>query len=160
VLVLVGGEAEAAVTYAPHYRLYISPLGGGGSRVGWYFPHCDYFDAGYREAMEYVAAHAEPGAEVSSELAYAMIMPPYRPSLLYAERAGRYDLLHTLPRRGRGCVSSRVCYVVVQVGRLYLTNQAMVAHLADRVPWHVERIRGASVVKVYRLEPGEPLPSE
>jgi hypothetical protein len=29
------------------------------------------------------------------------------------------------------------------------------------VPWHVERIRGEEVVKVYRLEPGEmPFPDE
>jgi Dolichyl-phosphate-mannose-protein mannosyltransferase len=152
-LVLVGGEAQAAVEHGPHYRLYISPLGGGDREVTWYFPHCDYFDAGFREAIEYVAAHAEPNAEVSTEIDW--------PSRLYAERAGRHDLEHTLDRRGRGCRLGRVCYVVVQTGRLYFLNQEAVANLARRTPWHVERIRGEDVVKVYRLEPGElPFPGD
>jgi 4-amino-4-deoxy-L-arabinose transferase-like glycosyltransferase len=160
VLLMVGGEAQAALTYAPHDRLYISPLGGGEARVGWYFPHCDYFDAGYREAMIYIAEHAEPGAEVSSELAYKTIMPAYPISALYPDLRGREDLLHTQPRPDRACLSGKVCYVVVQVGRLYLSNEAIVAALAKRVPWHVEQIRGVDVVKVYRLEPGEHLPTE
>src|SRR6185437_14428434 len=37
-VLLVGVEAEAAVTHAPHERLYISPLGGGDAKVTWYFP--------------------------------------------------------------------------------------------------------------------------
>jgi 4-amino-4-deoxy-L-arabinose transferase-like glycosyltransferase len=150
---LVGGEAEAAVTHAPHERLYISPLGGGDRNVTWFFPHCDYFDAGYREALQYVAAHAEPHSEVSSEIDW--------PSRLYAERAGRHDLIHTIMRAGYACRLERVCYVIVQTGRLYFFNQEAVANLASRVPWHVERIRGEDVVKVYRLEPGEmPFPEE
>jgi hypothetical protein len=157
-LVLVADEARAAVEYAPHYRLYISALGGGGARVNWYFPHCDYFDAGYREAMEYIGARAEQGAEVSSELAYHMKMPDYVPSRFYVE--GRDDLLHTLPRQGRGCVSGRVCYVVVQVGRRYFHNEKIVANLAQRAPWYVVQIRGLDAVRVYRLEAGEQLPAD
>jgi hypothetical protein len=121
--------------------------------VTWFFPHCDYFDAGYREAIQYIAAHAEPASEVSSEIDW--------PSRLYAERAGRHDLIHTIMRRGYTCRLERVCYVIVQTGRLYFLNQEAVANLASRVPWHVERIRGEDVVKVYRLEPGEmPYPDE
>jgi hypothetical protein len=160
-LVLVGGEAEAAVTHAPHYRLYISPLGGGDRNVTWFFPHCDYFDAGFREAALYVAAHAEPGAELSTELAVPYTGSGEVTSRLYPDRAGRADLVHTIMRRGRACRSGRVCYVVVQTGRLYFLNQDGVAYLARRTPWHVERIRGEDVVKVYRLEPGElPYPDE
>ncbi len=146
-LCAVGGEAQAAVTHAPHYRLYISPIGGGDREVTWYFPHCDYFDAGFREAIQFIAARAEPHSEVSTEIDW--------PSRLYAERAGRYDLIHTLMRRGYTCRLERVCYVVVQTGRLYFLNQEAVANLARRTPWHVEQIRGEDVVKVYRLEPGE-----
>src|SRR6266403_1210886 len=87
VLLLPGAEAFAAVEHAPHYRLYISPLGGGDARVQWYFPHCDYFDAGFREAVQYVAAHAEPDAELSTEIDW--------PAKLYAEKAGRQDLQQT-----------------------------------------------------------------
>jgi len=151
-LVLIGTEAWASFSHAPHQRLYISPLGGGDARVTWFFPHCDYFDAGFREAVQYVAAHAEPGAELSTEIDW--------PAKLYSERAGRGDLLQTLVRRGRGCQSGRVCYAIVQTGRLYFLNQDAVALLAKREPWHVERIRGEEVVKVYRLLPGEsPFPA-
>ena len=153
VLALPGAEALASLEHAPHYRLYISPLGGGDSAIAWYYPHCDYFDAGFREAVQYVAAHAEPGAELATEIDW--------PARLYAERAGRADLLQTLDRRGRACRSGKVCYVVVQTGRWYFLNQAAVANLSRREPWHVERIRGEDVVKVYRLLPGElPFPGE
>jgi 4-amino-4-deoxy-L-arabinose transferase-like glycosyltransferase len=153
VLLLPGSEALAALEHAPHYRLYISPLAGGDERVQWYFPHCDYFDAGFREAVRYVAEQAEPGAELSTEIDW--------PARLYADAAGRPDLSLTLVRRGRACRSGRICYVVVQVGRLYFLNQDAVAHLARRTPWHVERIEGREVVKVYRLLPGEtPFPDD
>ena len=152
-LLLPGGEALAALRHAPHYKLYISPLGGGDAQVQYYFPHCDYFDAGFREAVQYVAAHAEPGAELSTEIDW--------PSELYTGEAGRPDLLQTLVRRGRTCRSGHICYVVVQAGRLYFLNQDAVANLSRRAPWHVESIEGREVVKVYRLLPGEaPFPDE
>jgi hypothetical protein len=133
--------------------LYISPLGGGDENVDWYFPHCDYFDTGFREAIKYIAAHAEPGAEVSTEIDW--------PARLYADQAGRSDLLQTLNRRGRACLSGKVCYVVVQTGRLYFLNEDAVRNLARRTPWHIEQIRGRDVVRVYKLLPGEnPYPDE
>lgn len=153
VLLLPGAEAWAAVAHAPHYRLYISPLAGGDERVQFYFPHCDYFDAGFREAVKYVAEHAEPGAELSTEIDW--------PAQLYANQFGRGDLLQTLVRHGRACRSGRVCYVVVQAGRWYFKNQDAVENLAHRAPWHVEQIRGRDVVRVYRLQPPEsPFPDE
>jgi hypothetical protein len=153
ILILPGAEAAAAIAHAPHYRLYISPLAGGEDRVQWYFPHCDYFDAGFREAVQFVSRYAEPGAELSTEIDW--------PARLYAEAAGRPDLRQTLVRRGRTCRSGRVCYVVVQTGRLYFLNQEAVENLSRRTPWHVERLDGREVVKVYRLLPGEmPFPDE
>jgi 4-amino-4-deoxy-L-arabinose transferase-like glycosyltransferase len=153
ILVLPGMEAVAAVSHAPHYRTYISALGGGDEKVQWYFPHCDYFDAGFREAVRYVARHAEPSAELSTEIDW--------PARLYAEEAGRPDLVQTLVRRDQTCRSGRTCYVVVQVGRLYFLNRDAVANLSRRTPWHVESIGGREVVRVYRLMPGEmPFPDE
>ena len=84
-----------SLVHAPHYRLYISALGGGDSQVQWYFPHCDYFDAGFREAVQRVAMSAQKGAELSTEIDW--------PAKLYAERAGRSDLRQTLVRRGQAC---------------------------------------------------------
>jgi len=153
VLLLPGSEALAAIAHAPHYRTYISPLGGGDARLQWYFPHCDYFDAGFREAVDYVADHAEHGAELSTEIDW--------PAQIYLDAAGRRDLQLSLMRHGRACHSGRVCYVVVQVGRLYFVNEDAVANLSRRTPWHVEQIGGRDVVKVYRLLPGEvPFPDD
>src|SRR5207253_245354 len=132
VLLLPGSEALAAIAHAPHYRTYISPLAGGDARVQWYFPHCDYFDAGFREAVGYVADHSEHGAELSTEIEW--------PAQLYVHAAGRRDLQLSLVRHGRACHSGNVCYVVVQVGRLYFVNEDAVANLSRRTPWHVEQI--------------------
>ena len=152
-LLAVGGEAFAAASHAPHYRLYISPLGGGDTKVDTYFPHCDYFDLAYREAVEWVATHAEPGAELTSEIDW--------PANLYAGFDGRKDLLITIMHPGHSCRSGRVCYALVQTGRLYFINEAAVKNLAGRAPVHVESVFGHEVVKVYRLAPGEsPYPAE
>ncbi|HZX66774.1 MAG TPA: glycosyltransferase family 39 protein, partial [Myxococcales bacterium] len=146
-LALCVGEARAAILHAPHYRLYINAFGGGDANVTWFFPHCDYFDTGFREAVEKVAASAEPFAELATEIDW--------PAKLYAERAGRSDLRQTLVRRGQACRSGVPCYVVVQTGRLYFKNQDAVAWLSHRTPWTIVRIRGEDVVKVYKLDPGE-----
>jgi Dolichyl-phosphate-mannose-protein mannosyltransferase len=152
-VLLVGGEARAALTHAPHYRFYINAFGGGDRNVDWFFPHCDFFDAGFREAMQQIAARAEPGAEVATEIDW--------PAELYAERFGRPDLQQTLVRRGRACRSGQPCYVVVQLGRLYFLNADAVKWLSRREPWTTVRIRGEDVVKVYKLLPGEsPFPDE
>ncbi len=132
----IGGEAEASLRHAPHERLYISPLGGGDKNVDWYFPHCDYFDAGFREAIRYVAAHAEPGAEVSTEIDW--------PAKLYAGWAGRDDLVQTLNRRGRACRLGKPCYVIVQTGRWYFLNQDAVANLATKTPGTSSRSKAAT----------------
>ena len=153
VVMLVGGEARAALIHAPHYRLYINAFGGGDANVDWFFPHCDYFDTGFREAMQQIAERAEPGAEVATEIDW--------PAELYAERFRRPDLQQTLVRRGRACRSGQPCYVVVQVGRLYFLNADAVEWLSRREPWTTVRVRGEDVVKVYRLPPGEsPFPDE
>jgi 4-amino-4-deoxy-L-arabinose transferase-like glycosyltransferase len=142
-------EASAALSHAPHHRLYVSPLFGGDARVGWWFPHCDYFDAGLREAVTWIAGHAEPGAEIASDVDWSV--------RLYAEAAGRTDLASTIFTQGRACPGMRPCYVIVQPGRLYRHNLAAVERLRLAAPVHVEQIRGRDAALVYRLAPGERL---
>jgi 4-amino-4-deoxy-L-arabinose transferase-like glycosyltransferase len=148
-LLLVVPEAHAALTHAPHYRLYVNAFGGGDRRVTWFFPHCDYFDAGMREAVAWVAARAEPGAEVVSEVDWTV--------RLYAGARGRPDLVSSPFLPGRGCGHARPCYVLVHVGRRYLHNQAALDRLSARTPVEVVRIRGEDAVRIFRLAPGEPL---
>lgn len=148
-LALAVPEGGLALAYAPHHRLYVSPLGGGERRVTWWFPHCDYFDAGVREAVRWVAARAEPGAEIASEVDWTV--------RLYAGLAGRLDLASTFTTPAAACRAGRPCYVLVQVGRRYWHNEAAIDRLAKAVPVHEELVRGVPAVKVYRLEPGEAL---
>jgi 4-amino-4-deoxy-L-arabinose transferase-like glycosyltransferase len=148
-LLLVFPEARAAVTHAPHHRLYVSALGGGDRNVTWFFPHCDYFDAGLREGMAWVSSFAPAGAEVASEVDWTV--------RLYAEERGRSDLVSRPILAGKSCSGARPCFVLVQPGRLYRHNEAAVARLAAKAPAHVVRIRGEDAVRVYELAPGERL---
>jgi 4-amino-4-deoxy-L-arabinose transferase-like glycosyltransferase len=135
---LAGAELHAALRFAPHHRLYVSALAGGESNVDWLFPHCDYFDAGFREAIQRIAERAEPGAEIATEIDL--------PASYYANRA---DLRIT---HGSECHSAGPCYVVTQPGRIYLHNWEPLTGLAHRTPWHVELIRGRPAAIVYRLQ--------
>jgi hypothetical protein len=148
-LAVTAVEAHAAVTHGPHYRMFVNAFGGGDEHVTWFFPHCDLFDVGFREAMAAVAQRAEPGAEVASETEW--------PARLYADRAGRTDLATSTITEQYGCKSGQPCYVVVEPGRRYWHNEAALDRLALRTPWHVERVRGVEVARVYRLDAGESL---
>jgi 4-amino-4-deoxy-L-arabinose transferase-like glycosyltransferase len=148
-MLVAATEASAAVTHAPHYRLFISALGGGDARVTWFFPHCDLFDAEFREAMAAITARAEPNAEVCSETEWL--------ARHYADTAGRTDLVTSSITEQRGCKTAQTCYVIVEPGRLYWHNQRALDQLSQRTPWHVERINGMEVARVYRLGPGEML---
>jgi hypothetical protein len=97
--------------------------------------------------VQAVATVAEPGAELVSEIDWL--------ARYYAGRFGRPDLVPTMLRPDEACRGPRVCYVVVQTGRLYFQNEEAVRALAQRTPWHIERVLGHEVVKVYRLSPGE-----
>jgi predicted membrane-bound dolichyl-phosphate-mannose-protein mannosyltransferase len=112
----------STVRAAPHYRLYVSALGGGPAKAGAYFPQDEFYDAYMRDAMIEVAKRAGPGARVASEL----------PNLgaYYAQRANRPDLV---------CVElsdpaeleklTRGDFVIDARGRTYLSNQAMLTRL-------------------------------
>jgi 4-amino-4-deoxy-L-arabinose transferase-like glycosyltransferase len=149
VLFVAVPEAYATVTHLPHPRLYINALGGGDSQVDYYFPHCDYFDAGVREAVRAIAASAEPGAEISTETGW--------PVHYYVGEAGRPDIVDTAIRPKTGCLNGRACYVITQTGRLYWHNEAALERLARRTPWTTVDVAGRQVIRVYRLDPGEAL---
>ena len=148
-VVALGTEAFAAVSHEPHPRLYINAFGGGDAKVDWFFPHCDYFDAGVREAVKRIAARAEPNAEVASETRWLV--------RYYAGVDGRRDLTDTSIVAGQACAHGRVCYVIVQNGRRYWHNQAALDRLAQQKPWSTVQVGGHASVRIYRLAPGATL---
>jgi hypothetical protein len=112
----------SAARAAPHYRLYMSVLGGGPAKAGIYFPQDEFYDAYVQDAMIEIARRARPNARVASEL----------PSVTayYAQRANRPDLVCVelsdpaeLERLTPGD------FVIDARGRNYLNNQAMLARL-------------------------------
>ncbi len=130
----------------------MSALGGGDAAVTRAVPHCDYYDAGVREALAWIARDAAPAAQVASDVDWSI--------RFYAARDGRGDLASTPLLAGRACRLPRPCYVLVQPGRVYRHNLAAVERLASRAPDFAARVRGTDAVKVYRLDAGEsPFPS-
>lgn len=143
--VVLATEGLATLRHEPHPRLYINALGGGDARVDWFFPHCDYFDAGVRDAVERIARRAEPNAEIASEVQWLV--------RYYAGRDGRPDLVATPLISGRACAQQRTCYVIAQNGRHYWHNQRALDALAKQQPWSVVSVGGHRSVQIYRLSP-------
>ncbi len=112
----------SAVVAAPHYRLYMSVLGGGPAQAGAYFPQDEFYDAYMQDAMAELAKRARPNARVAGEIAPV--------AAYYGQRANRPDLncvelsdpveLEKL-RPGDFVIDAR--------GRTYFTNQAMLTRL-------------------------------
>ncbi|MET0624077.1 MAG: glycosyltransferase family 39 protein [Pyrinomonadaceae bacterium] len=111
----VGAPAYAALRSAPHYSLYTNALSP--REPGYYFPHDEFYDAGLREAIEYVAANAPRGATVAHET----------PGVVryYLARYGRQDLRSRVvsdPNFDPTAEAPPV-YVILQRGRTYFENR-------------------------------------
>ncbi|MDX6305732.1 MAG: Dolichyl-phosphate-mannose-protein mannosyltransferase [Blastocatellia bacterium] len=112
----------SAVGAAPHYRLYMSVLGGGPAQAGKYFPQDEFYDAYMQDAMTELAKRARPNARVASEIPAV--------AAYYAQRANRPDL---------NCVElsdpaeleklTPGDFVIDARGRTYFTNQGMLTRL-------------------------------
>ena len=144
--VAFGNELSASIHHAPYYRLYISPLGGGDRQLDYFFPHCDYFDAGVREAIGWINVHAEPHSEIATEVEWV--------AQYYATLGGRTDLTTEPVLPKTACRGGNPCYVVVQSGRLYSHNQAALEFLQHTAPVHQVSVASATPVQIYKLNAG------
>jgi hypothetical protein len=81
-VLLVAWPGIVTLKSLPYPGLYTNELGAG--RVGYFFPHDEFYDLGARESIRYIAEHASPGALVASEI----------PAVFqyYLERYGRTDI--------------------------------------------------------------------
>ena len=48
-----------------HPSLYVNVFGG--NRIGYFFPHDEFYDLGARESIRFIAETAPPGAKMASE---------------------------------------------------------------------------------------------
>ena len=111
----VGAPAYAALRSSPHYSLYANALSP--REPGYYFPHDEFYDAGLREAIEYVAAKAPPGAVIAHET----------PGVVrhYLARYGREDIRSRVISDPRfdPTAEAQPVYAVLQRGRTYFENR-------------------------------------
>lgn len=134
--------------YAPFYSLYVNSLGGGHSYIAYYFPHDELYDVGLREAVKFIAAEAEDNAIVANEA----------PGVIehYRDEFGRADLRSEMMSHPTfELMREAPIYVLVQDGRRYFENEQIIAFVeSNYIPVKEVRVRGASAVRIYKIEDG------
>jgi len=129
---------------APFYSLYLNPLGAG--RAAHYFPHDEIYDAGLRETIKEICDEAQPGASVAGE---SPLVFKY-----YLARFGRSDLTYfNLSDSAGNNGGLGPTYIVVQEGRRYFENIALIDRLEARFdPIETVRIGAATAATVYKVD--------
>jgi hypothetical protein len=145
-LLFVASSAYASARAVPHYRLYTNALGGGHERAGSYFPHDEFYDASMSETASRIATLARPGARVATEA----------PELLthYAVRAGRTDLV-SISLSDRKALQGLTIgdIIVIQRGRRYFSNDALISKLATASQPAVDlSLGGVPSTRIYLLD--------
>ncbi|HEX5709561.1 MAG TPA: glycosyltransferase family 39 protein [Pyrinomonadaceae bacterium] len=140
--VFVAAPAWTAWKSRPHYALYTNALAP--ERAGYFFPHDEFYDAGLREAVEYVAAHAPPGATIAHET----------PGVVryYLERFGRTDLRsRIISDPAFDATEERApAFFILQRGRTYFENRDELESIRRAgVKRHQVLVRGVSAAEVY-----------
>ncbi len=122
--IVVSACALDAIRMMGHPALYMSPLVGGGTVAGRFFPHDEFYDAGLREAFARVAVTAPIGATVATE---TPMVAEY-----YLKCFNRPDLtVEVLSNAKFSFDATAGTYCVVQTGRTYFENRARLAFIAD-----------------------------
>jgi hypothetical protein len=126
----------------PHPGLYTNLLGSG--RVGYFFPHDEFYDLGARESIKYIAEHAPPNATIASEI----------PGVVeyYLERYNRPDIRsRIMSQPDFNLKESALDYILLQRGRLYFENQANFKFVENHFPLaQTSSYNGAAAAQVYK----------
>jgi hypothetical protein len=96
-----------------HPSLFVNMLGG--NRVGYFFPHDEFYDLGARESIRFIAQTALPAATMASEI----------PGVVeyYLERFNRRDIRsEILSQPSFTLGGGRPDFVLLQRGRVYVEN--------------------------------------
>jgi hypothetical protein len=115
VVVFLGWPAWIACAAGPHFALYTNALGAG--KVGYFFPHDEFYDDGLREAIKYVCDNAPAGAIIAHETPAA--------TRFYLDQFQRNDLNSKAISAPDFDVTSAPApaYFILQRGRTYFQNQ-------------------------------------
>jgi hypothetical protein len=123
-LVFIAWPAWTAYANRPHYAAYTNVLGG--NRVGYYFPHDEFYDDGLREAIEFVCKTAPPGATIVHETPGVVAY--------YLEKFGRTDLQSRVLSDASFKIADAPLptYFILQRGRTYFENQEKMKEVRAR----------------------------
>jgi hypothetical protein len=149
-VVFVIAPSAISIANLPHLSLYTNLLGG--FRVGYFFPHDEFYDLGARESIRYIAEHAPKGATVASEI----------PGVVeyYLERFGRTDMRSLIMSHPKfNFKSDPPDYVLLQPGRLYFENQEDFRLIKATCPVaQASAFKGAIAAEVYITKSYHPKP--
>ena len=146
VAIFLGWPAWIAYTAGPHYALYTNALGA--SKVGYFFPHDEFYDDGLREAIRFVCDTAPPGAVIAHETPAA--------TRYYLEQFRRTDLISkamSAPDFDATKISGSA-YFILQRGRTYFENRDKIAFIRANFKQIYEvSINGMSAAEVFVNQP-------
>lgn len=145
-VIVVLASVQAANIIAPHFRLYLNPVGGGHPNAGYYFPHDEFYDAAMRDTMFAVTRQAQPGARVASETPGI--------AAYYAQRAGRTDLICVSLSDPEALKALREGdFLITARGRRYFSNDYVFRTIRDSAT-PITRIGMGSVpaAEIYLLD--------
>ena len=142
VAIFVGVPVWLAYKAGPHYALYNNALAA--DKVGYFFPHDEFYDDGLREAIKFVCDSAPQGAVIAHETPAA--------TRYYLERFNRTDLNSKAMSAPEFDVSnmSGPAYFILQRGRTYFENRDKLAFIrANFKKVHEVSVNGLRAAEVF-----------
>jgi 4-amino-4-deoxy-L-arabinose transferase-like glycosyltransferase len=146
IAIFVGVPAMIAYSAGPHYALYTNALAAG--RIGYFFPHDEFYDDGLREAIKFVCDTAPPAAVIAHETPGV--------ARYYLDQFRRTDLNSKAISSPDFNVTniSGPAYFIVQNGRTYFENRDKVELIRnDFKKIHEVSINGMPAAEVFVNEP-------
>jgi hypothetical protein len=142
IAIFVGAPAWIAYSAGPHYALYTNALAA--DKVGYFFPHDEFYDDGLREAIKFVCDNAPQGAIIAHETPAA--------TRYYLEQFRRSDLNSkaiSAPDFDPAKISGPA-YFIVQRGRTYFENRDKLAFIGSNFgKIHEVSVKGMSAADVF-----------
>jgi hypothetical protein len=144
--IFIGLPAWSAYQADPHYALYTNALGA--DRIGYFFPHDEFYDDGLREAIMFVCQTAPPAATIAHETPAA--------TRYYLQRFGRTDL-NSKTISSPDFDAARIpgsAYIIVQRGRTYFENRDKLALIrASFKKVNEVKVNGIAAAEVFVNQP-------
>jgi hypothetical protein len=127
----------------PYPNLYLNAFGAG--RVGYFFPHDEFYDLGARESIRYIADTAPPGARLATEI----------PGVVeyYLQRYNRLDIeVEIMSQPSFSLNGDAPDFVLLQPGRVYVENRDNYQFIERTFPVvQSSDYGGATAARVYRV---------